>query len=369
LIIFPFRSAFGDEIIVSGKHIASFYINSAQYHEFRNYSNNGYSQTVKKIDSDRYRIAIDTSRENLESLIKFPLQYQTPEWLKVYLRPAKDTDYRKPEIRNLAIQLSKGCIYQYQVVENIIRWINTNIKYELESGGPTSAEDVLREKTGYCIGFSNLAIALMRALDIPARNIHGIYYDYSNVDQSKTEHSLSLDGVTLHRWIEVYYPDVGWVFSDPRKSINHVDSNYIFIAAQNGGSGLNADKFKGLKVSLEKDDDNLVYLDLIQIKERTLFIRPNLFQRTNSAVVVWLLNKAIKLESVEVVLASLDHVLKSSPEGEKPVRFIGLPQGEYELKVRYDGTLKYINKFSLQKMEELRFDIMLELEGEANEEI
>ncbi|MBN2134774.1 MAG: transglutaminase family protein [Acidobacteria bacterium] len=369
MIIFPFRFASGDEIIVSGEHTVSFFINSAEYHEFRDYSNNGYSQTVEKIDSNKYRIEINTSRKDLESLIKFPLEYKTPEWLRHYLLPTKDTDYRKPEIRNLAQKLSKGCVYQYQVVENIIRWINTNIKYELTPGGPTSAEDVLREKTGYCVGFSNLAVALLRALDIPARNIHGIYYDYSAVDSTKTEHLLSLDGVTLHRWIEVYYPDVGWVFSDPRKSINHVDSNYIFIAPQNGGLGLDSGKFIGLKVSLQKDDNNLIYLDLIQVRDRMLFIRPNLFQRINSAVIVWLLNKAIKPESIEIVLASLDHVLKSTPEREKPVRFIGLPNGEYELKIRYDGTLKYINKFSLQKMEELRFDIMLELEGEANEEI
>ena len=30
-----------------------------------------------------------------------------------------------------------------------------------------------------------------------------------------------------HRWIEVYYPDRGYVFSDPWASINGVDARYL----------------------------------------------------------------------------------------------------------------------------------------------
>ena len=34
-------------------------------------------------------------------------------------------------------------------------------------------------------------------------------------------------GGVYHRWIEIYYPDRGYVFSDPSASINGVDARYI----------------------------------------------------------------------------------------------------------------------------------------------
>jgi hypothetical protein len=34
-------------------------------------------------------------------------------------------------------------------------------------------------------------------------------------------------GGVYHRWIEVYYPDRGYVFSDPSASINGVDARYV----------------------------------------------------------------------------------------------------------------------------------------------
>ena len=34
-------------------------------------------------------------------------------------------------------------------------------------------------------------------------------------------------GGAYHRWIEVYYPDRGFVFSDPSASINGVDARYV----------------------------------------------------------------------------------------------------------------------------------------------
>jgi transglutaminase-like putative cysteine protease len=34
-------------------------------------------------------------------------------------------------------------------------------------------------------------------------------------------------GGAYHRWIEVYYPDRGHVFSDPSASVNGVDARYL----------------------------------------------------------------------------------------------------------------------------------------------
>jgi hypothetical protein len=39
----------------------------------------------------------------------------------------------------------------------------------------------------------------------------------------------TLEGSVLHRWIEIHYDDVGWVFSDPAGKANFVEATYLIL--------------------------------------------------------------------------------------------------------------------------------------------
>jgi transglutaminase-like putative cysteine protease len=59
---------------------------------------------------------------------------------------------------------------QFEKVITICEWIYTNVEYlKGSTTGDTSAYDTITQKTGVCRDFAHLAIALCRALDIPAR--------------------------------------------------------------------------------------------------------------------------------------------------------------------------------------------------------
>jgi transglutaminase-like putative cysteine protease len=67
-------------------------------------------------------------------------------------------------------QLSPG----YARVQAICQWIRDHIAYQVGTSSPlTTARDVLASHAGVCRDFSHLAVALCRALNIPARFVTG----------------------------------------------------------------------------------------------------------------------------------------------------------------------------------------------------
>jgi transglutaminase-like putative cysteine protease len=57
-----------------------------------------------------------------------------------------------------------------------------------------------------CTEYASLVIALSRAKDIPARYYEGLLYL-----EDKEENIAQ----TEHAWLDVYFPEVGWVGMDP----------------------------------------------------------------------------------------------------------------------------------------------------------
>ena len=43
---------------------------------------------------------------------------------------------------------------------------------------------------------------------------------------------MRLEGGILHRWVEVYYPDRGWVFCDPSGKVNFVEATYLLLGLE-----------------------------------------------------------------------------------------------------------------------------------------
>jgi len=91
----------------------------------------------------------------------------------------------------------------YEKVVAICDWVYNNIEYSSGStNSSTSAMDTIIERAGVCRDFSHLAIALCRALSIPARYFTG--YAHNLVPQD------------FHACMEAYI-DGDWVIFDPTR--------------------------------------------------------------------------------------------------------------------------------------------------------
>lgn len=97
---------------------------------------------------------------------------QLPNDVLPYLNPSRYCE--SDRLAHFALRLFGNTPRGYSRVTEICDWINSNIDYQPGSSGEsTSACDVLIQRVGVCRDYAHLAIALCRALCIPARYISG----------------------------------------------------------------------------------------------------------------------------------------------------------------------------------------------------
>lgn len=137
--------------------------------------------------------------------------------------PFRLPDAPDPEdsVARVARSITSGSVTQYDAVSALLGWVARNISYELDRSASQEAADVLGRRAGYCTGVARLSVALLRSAGLTAREVAG--YVVGTGDGGPSGY---------HRWIEVHYDDVGWVFSDPLHSHHWVPATYLRLSSE-----------------------------------------------------------------------------------------------------------------------------------------
>jgi len=101
----------------------------------------------------------------------------------------------------------------YETARVIERWLENNREYSLNVSRPDGnvADAFLFEMdAGYCTYFATTMVTMLRSQDIPARFVVG-YTPGERVDEDE----WVVRGYNAHAWVQVYFPEVGWVRFDP----------------------------------------------------------------------------------------------------------------------------------------------------------
>lgn len=179
--------------------------------------------------------------------------------VKKYTKPTQYWQSNNPDILVRAKSLSKGNINVAQVVKATDKFViehlsynNEKIKYNIRQGAVKALKD---PANAVCLEYSDLMIALLRAQGIPARMPIGYAYS-SNLKASDSVAD------SLHSWVEVYVPKVGWMVVDPTwnekfSSFGKSDMDHFAFALW--GSNDN----KPVAVSSSGSDQNYQYEDAI----------------------------------------------------------------------------------------------------------
>lgn len=155
------------------------------------------------------------SKAVLETKTSYPLAADdVPSHVHSHLEPTYCIQSDAPPIVQLAQQLVEEAETEAQAVVAILDWVRGNISYDYTLSLPRDALSVYQNRSGTCSGFSSLSTALLRAAGIPARVISGCAM-------------WSLPAGGGHAWIEVYYPDLGWVPSEPQSQQNFADRHLV----------------------------------------------------------------------------------------------------------------------------------------------
>lgn len=156
-----------------------------------------------------------------------PQQSFTYDFSKIDEYALKTPKSAEKSIKTLAAYLIKPAKNDLEKVRVIYRWVTANISYDTEaffSGnyGSTSANDVLKNKSSICEGYSGLFSELAKAAGIEVVKIGGYAkgYGYKVGD--------NLNGPTNHAWNAVKLAGK-WYLLDSTWGAGYVDNNSKFV--------------------------------------------------------------------------------------------------------------------------------------------
>ncbi len=260
-------SAWADLKILEGEHTVVYDIVNPRGVAFiPDYRNESFEQKVVNLDEFSKRVTVTSRMKPMKTRVPYPIPARLfDSSISPYLSPERDRQSGDPSITRLAGDITKGSRYAHDAANAILSWIADNLTFDTSISVPSDALSALRYRKAYCVGYSNLAVALLRAAGIPARVAHGYLPPGYEWGFSKEYWGVKVNDGGFHAYLELYYPDTGWVFSDAEHSQNFVDPFHIILrldgmtmpGAYTGGF-LDVDKATFYTIFREEDKTSMV---------------------------------------------------------------------------------------------------------------
>ena len=135
-----------------------------------------------------------------------------PRVALLYLQAPQHMD---PRIAQLARQVTAGAGSNYERARAIEQYLHNNFGYTLELPGMREPDPLARflfeRKKGHCEYFASSMTMMLRMLGIPARVVNG----FRGGEYNDLTGSYIVREKDAHSWVEVYFPEYGWVGFDP----------------------------------------------------------------------------------------------------------------------------------------------------------
>jgi len=189
-----------------------------------------YSWTEPKTNFD-----VTLSFNALNEVVLKPMETSAPfpavnlsNDIQQYLTATKQVPAGDAEIIKKAKEITQNSKTQFDAVQKVLSWVIDHMHYVLkpeEYGALYS----FNSGKGNCQNYSHLAAAMMRSVGIPVRIVNGVTL--------KQPFDINMNGQILtlnmaegrHSWIEVYFPDLGWMPFDPQQSELFVSNRFIRV--------------------------------------------------------------------------------------------------------------------------------------------
>ena len=126
-------------------------------------------------------------------------------------------------VRTLAEQViaARHATTEYDKTTAIVEYLRNTYVYNLRPGRQApdsdSVDDFLfRVKQGFCEIFASSAVVMLRTQGIPARVVTG----YATGERNALTGYYTVRAKDAHAWVEVYFPNAGWVPFEPTSSFD-----------------------------------------------------------------------------------------------------------------------------------------------------
>ena len=352
--------------VLMGKHTIVYDIVNPTGVEFLpNYSNSSYSQKVLQEDEFSKRVLIEVNLAPLNSTAPFPVSpQQMPSQMRSFLGPEKDIPVNEGNILSQARALTQGSRTVHEAVTVIFNWVVDNFTYDAGRNTPQDGRSVFYNKRGSCVGYTNLSIAMLRSLGIPARYAHGYLPPGYDWGISKKYWGVQITGGGYHAWVEAYYPDVGWCFSDLLHSKNFVDPFHVLRYTD--GINLNPRNIQGGSLDVEdattftifQEENATLAVDQLPLPKKDFLARQTGSQQFGT------IHGKVKDSSGKFVLKG-SLVLWEGTQGkifpfeDGVYSLLGLNDGEYRVTIRAEGYGEVEKNLQARKGEVKQVDLII----------
>lgn len=180
-----------------------------------------------------------------------------------YTQLPEDTPGR---VETFTTDLTADAETPYETARTVKRWLEESKTYSLnashDTGDPVADQFIFEMDRGYCQYFATAMVAMLRSQDVPARYVVG-FADGTPVGENR--YLVTSD--TGHAWVEVYFPDVGWVRFDPTPAgslpVQNPQPPYNISLNRTAVAGATVD------VAVKKDDEPVIGAPVYVGGERT----------------------------------------------------------------------------------------------------
>lgn len=171
-------------------------------------------------DTDAYKVDANIPIPTLQELRSASGEY--PEEIQeLYLQLPLSLPDR---VHELAHDITVGLATPYERAKAIETYLRTNYPYDLDVPSPPEGQDVADYflfdlKRGYCDYYATAMVVLARASGVPARFVSG--FSGGSYDAQHAQYIVR--ELHAHSWVEVYFPQIGWVEFEPTASLPEIE--------------------------------------------------------------------------------------------------------------------------------------------------
>jgi hypothetical protein len=120
-----------------------------------------------------------------------------------------------PKIVELAREATLDADNPFDMTQRLTEFLRAAYRYQNAVKVPRGAEALewflFSGKAGFCNYYASAEAVMLRSLGIPARFVAG----YAGGRRSDDGSQYTLLARDSHAWVEVYFPDIGWVIFEP----------------------------------------------------------------------------------------------------------------------------------------------------------
>jgi hypothetical protein len=284
--------------------------------------------------------------------------------VRSFLNPEKNIPVNEEGIAAQAKRLVQNARTVPEASSAILNWIVDNFTYDAGPNTPQDGRSVFFNKRGSCVGYTNLAIAMLRSVGIPARYVHGYLPPGYDWGISKKYWGVQISGGGYHAWVEVYYPDIGWTFSDLLHSKNFVDPFHVLRYTD--GVNLNPRNILGGSLDVEeattftifKEENATLAIDQLPSPQKDILGRQDGGQQFGTIYGLIKDPAGTPIPKGSMVLWEGDRG-KVIPFERGVYALLGLQTGTYRVTIRADGYREVEKNLQATQGEVKNLDIVI----------